>query len=114
MTCHVPCPTCPWRRSSTVGGFDIPGFSIDMMRALLECVGDGDAFRLVMACHYSPEGHEVACNGYIAREGIHNLNVRVMASKGEVNYPAIRDACEGLDLWPTFAEMLAAYEEALR
>lgn len=26
-----PCPTCPWRKTSTVGGADIPGFKIEMM-----------------------------------------------------------------------------------
>lgn len=113
MTSLVPCPTCPYRRSSPVGGCDIPGFSLAKMRELKDCVGDGDAFRKVMACHYSPEGEEYPCIGYVATDGIHNLQIRIMASAGEVNYPAIRDACEGLDLWPSFDEMLAAYEAVI-
>jgi hypothetical protein len=93
-----------------VGGADIPGFDIELMRALAACVGEGDDFRKVMACHHSPCGEQTACVGYVAVEGISNLNVRIMAAMGDVDYRAIVDACEGLDLWPSFASMLAAYE----
>lgn len=110
----TPCPTCPWRKSSTVGGFDIPRFDLDKMRNLIDTVGDGDDFRTVMACHYSPCGGETACVGYVAVEGYSNLNVRIMAARGRIDLPAIWDACESLDLWPSFGEMLAAYEDANR
>lgn len=110
----VPCPTCPWRKSSTVGGFDIPGFDLDKMRGLLACVGDRDEFRTIMACHYSPCGEETACVGYLAQEGWSNLAVRVAAINGRYDMRAIWDACDELDLWPSFVEMLAAYEEANR
>ena len=109
---NAPCPTCPWRRSSTVGGADIPRFSIDKMRALANTVGDGDDFRPVMACHYSPCGAETPCIGYVHVEGYSNLNVRLMIIRGELDLRAIDEACEPLDLWPSFDEMLDAYEEA--
>lgn len=109
---HEPCPTCPWRKESTVGGDDIPNFSLDLMRRLRNTVGPGDAFRPIMACHYSKIGKEVSCRGYIAQEGYSNINVRILASKGEIPIKEIEAACEGLDLWGSFYEMLAAYEEA--
>lgn len=115
----TPCSTCPWRKTSTVGGFDIPGFSLEMMRGLSCTVGDGDDFRQVMACHWSPspaevpeKGHMRPCAGYLARQGYSNLNVRVMAMNGEVDLPGTAEACEAIDLWPDFATMLAAYETA--
>jgi hypothetical protein len=95
-----------------VGGAGIPGFDIDKMRTLRCTVGEGDAFRPVMACHYSPEGGESPCVGYLAVHGYSNLSVRMMAMRGEVDLPAVVDACELLDLWPSFDEMLDAYESA--
>lgn len=108
----TPCPTCPWLRSSTVGGSDIPGFSIEMMRGLSNTVGPGDDFRPIMACHGSACGAERICVGYAAIEGYSNISVRLMAARDELDLRAIWDACDALDLWPSFAEMLAAYEEA--
>lgn len=108
----VPCPTCPWRRSSTVGGADIPGFDLDKMRGLASTVGEGDDFRVIFACHYSTCGADAPCIGYVAVEGYSNLTVRVMAIRGALDLQAIWKACEPLDLWPSFHEMLTAYEEA--
>jgi hypothetical protein len=113
MSTTLPCPTCPWRRSSTVGGFDIPAFDIDLMRGLHSTVGRGDDFRRIMACHYSPCGDETPCIGYVAVEGWSNLAVRMMAMRGAVDIGAVLDACADLDLWPSFNEMLTAYEMAL-
>lgn len=112
MDKHEPCSTCPWRKSSAVGGRDIPRFSIELMRRLRNTVGRGDAFRHVMACHHSKVGKEITCRGYVAVEGYHNLNVRMLAAAGKVNVLAIDEACKSIDLWPSFAEMLDAYETA--
>jgi hypothetical protein len=112
MGSTVPCATCPWRRTSTVGGADIPGFDLDLMRGLACTVGDGDDFRQVMACHYSPDTAMTTCVGYAAQHGYSNLNVRIMAANGDLDLPAIADACADLDLWPDFDTMLAAYEAA--
>jgi hypothetical protein len=67
-----------------VGGADIPGFSIEMMRNLRNTVGEGDGMRTIMACHYSPVGKESACRGYIAREGRSNIWVRLLAFRGVI------------------------------
>lgn len=108
----VPCATCPWRKSSTVGGFDIPTFDLDKMRNLAQCFGPGDAFRPVMACHGSACGADETCIGYVAQGGWANLNVRVLAMRGVVDISGILDACADIEMWDSFDEMLAAYEEA--
>lgn len=108
----IPCSTCPWRRTSTVGGSDIPGFDITLMRKLRACSGRGDDFRRMMACHGSDEGNDRPCVGYLAVEGWSNLNVRIMAMQGRIDVIAIADDCADLDLWSSFDEMLDAYEEA--
>lgn len=108
-----PCPTCPWRKSSTVGGFDIPGFDIEKMEGLSNTVGDGDEFRPIMACHYSTGAKtDYPCVGYVAVEGWSNLNVRIAAIQGRLDLAAIGEACDALDLWPDFHSMLRAYQEA--
>ncbi|HEY0174562.1 MAG TPA: DUF6283 family protein [Pyrinomonadaceae bacterium] len=109
----TPCPTCPWRKSSKVGGGDIPGFNIKKMRRLRNTVGRGDAFRPVMACHYSTEDEETPCVGYVAVEGYSNISVRVLTSRGVVDQRAIDEACAGIEMWESFEAMLAAYEAAL-
>lgn len=110
----APCSTCPWRKSSTIGGADIPGFSIEMMRGLRRTVGAEDGFRSVMACHGSKEGKEIACRGYLFIEGWKNINVRLMASRGEIDPREIEVACADIEMWGSFEEMLAAYEEVHR
>lgn len=107
---NEPCPTCPWRLTSVVGGGDIPGFDIDLMRGLRSTVGDGDAFRTIMACHYSACGAETPCVGYLAVEGWSNLAVRLGVIDGRIDMAAIDAACADIDLWPSFELMLAAYE----
>lgn len=110
----VPCSTCPWRRESTPGGVDIPGFDMDKMRALACTVGDGtDDFRKIMACHGSDDGNDRPCTGYLHRHGYSNLNVRIAAARGEIDMPAVQAACASLDLFESFYEMLTASEEAL-
>lgn len=109
---NAPCVTCPWRRSSTVGGFDIPGFKIDKMRRLVNTVGDEDAFRPIMACHYSEEGCDRHCIGYVAVEGYSNLAVRLAAIEGKIDFRVIAEECASIEMWPDFLTMLHAYEVA--
>jgi hypothetical protein len=112
IVASVPCATCPWRLTSNPDGSDIPNFDIELMRGLSNTVGRGDDFRPIMACHYSEYGEETPCVGYIAVEGYSNLAVRVRALQGKTDLAGIMDACDGMDLWPSFGEMLRAFEEA--
>lgn len=110
---NEPCKSCPWRKSSTVGGADIPGFSIEMMRGLRNCCGEDDQFRPIMACHYSACGEERACVGYLAsEEAYHNIAVKVGAAYGKYDWAAILKACDGIERWESFEDMLKAYEDA--
>lgn len=109
-----PCLTCPWRKTSTVGGADIVGFDLEMMRGLSKTVpsrgSDRDGFFQIMACHHSKEGEEFACAGYIARHGEQNLNVRLMAATKQIDLPSLVEACSSIDLYDNFFEMLDEYE----
>jgi hypothetical protein len=116
MVSSAPCSTCPWRRSSTLGGYDIPGFDLELMRGLSCTVSARgtrtDEFRPTMACHGSTEDHNSICRGYAYVEGWTNLSFRLMAMRGEIVLDELDRACEGLDLWDDFWEMLDAYEDA--
>lgn len=108
-----PCRTCPWRRENPAGGELIPRFEQAMMDGLTNTVGEEDAFRPIMACHYSGED-AFACRGYVAQEGWRNLSVRILASDGTIDVSRIMEACEKIDLYPDFTTMLRAYQEANR
>lgn len=76
-------------------------------------MGDGDAFRPIMACHYSTFAKtDYPCVGYVAVEGWTNLAVRINAMSGRIDMEAISATCAELDLWPDFHTMLSAYQEA--
>ncbi len=110
-TCALrPCKTCPWRVDSEGGGA-IPGFDIEKARDLAVTVGEGDDFRTIMACHRSREGGDYVCVGYVAVEGYSNLAVRMAAISGRIPLREVVEACEDLDLHPSFDSMLAALEE---
>ena len=98
-----------------MGGYDIPGFGLELMRGLSNTVSRPgrreDAFRPIMACHGSPEGADQICRGYVYVEGWTNLSVRIMAMRGEIDMHAIEHACADIELWDDFHEMLDAYEE---
>ncbi|MYM61609.1 hypothetical protein GTG28_20625 [Vibrio sp. OCN044] len=112
-----PCKHCPWKRSSKVGGGDIPNFSLSLMRNLAStakggAVHDRDQFRKIFACHDSKEGSECACAGYVARDGLHNLNVRLLAIQNDVDLTSIIREAEKHELYDSFEEMLSDYEAA--
>lgn len=112
-----PCSNCPWLKSSSTGGADIPNFDIALMRRLKNTVpprgSDQDGFYNIMACHKSNVNEEFACAGYIARHGIQNINVRLMAATAGLNLAKVIDNCEHLDLYENFYEMLDDFETIL-
>jgi hypothetical protein len=66
-------------------------------------VGRGNAFRKIMACHNSTDKRVIPCKGYLAQDGWNNLNVRLLAIKGQMPDPgAVAEACdaEGIELEP--------------
>ena len=103
-----PCPSCPWRTDQ--GASAIPNYDQAKAENLLNTVGDGDAFRPIMACHHSQDGREIACKGYLARAGWSNLNVRVGVMSGLIDNPtAVIDACIAakIVLEPNYPAVLA-------
>lgn len=103
----LPCSTCPWRVDQDASV--IPGYVQEKAEDLLHCVGDGDAFRPVMACHWTDEDRPISCKGYLAREGWSNLNVRLMLVRGQIENPSdVLDACEkhGVELEPDYPTVL--------
>lgn len=110
----LPCITCPWRIGKDARA--IPNYDHEKAIGLLNTVGRGDAFRTIMACHGSEEGAERACNGYLAREGWSNINVRLLTAKGRLPNPsAIMVACEkfGVELEPDYPTVLEKLEASL-
>jgi hypothetical protein len=88
----LPCATCPWRVNK--GAETIPAYSQEKALALRNTVGDGDAFRTIMACHHSGEDDPISCRGYLAKVGHANLNVRVFAASNRLPWPGqVAQAC---------------------
>jgi hypothetical protein len=103
----VPCDTCPWRidNDATV----IPLYNQELAAKLLNTVGEGDALRPIMACHYADRQHPRACRGYLARHGWSNLNVRrLLLSRRIANPDDVRAACahHGVALEPDYPTVL--------
>lgn len=97
------CTTCPWRKDSTPGGVDIPGFGSAMARNLTCTTGPEDGFYRIMACHGSKEGADFPCQGYLASDDSRrNLNVRLGMVNGFIQ-PA--DVGE-VECWRTVDEMI--------
>lgn len=110
----LPCPTCPWRKNRDAT--TIPRYNHEMACGLMNTVGEEDAFRPVMACHGSPDNNMEACLGYVAQVGWSNLNVRLMAMKGEIASPdEMADACEeaGIELEPDYQTVLKKLAESI-
>lgn len=109
-----PCKNCPWKRSSKAGGGNIPHFDIEMMRNLANTAperGSQDGgLRQLFACHESEEGKPYVCAGYVARDGIHNVNLKLMAMRHEIPLQPIIDNAEKHELFDNFYEMLDEYE----
>lgn len=104
----LPCATCPWRIEKDAS--TIPRYVHEKACNLTSTVGPGDGFYAVMACHHSHEDNNQVCNGYLAREGWRNINVRLMLSRGEIASPdLILSECQrqGIRLHRTFNAMLA-------
>jgi hypothetical protein len=108
MDSNLPCKTCPWRvdQDSSV----IPRYDQEKACRLLNSVGDGDAFRPIMACHNSTDTDTIACKGYLAKEGWSNINVRLLLRTGEIENPSeVLQTCmaHGIELEPDYPTVLA-------
>jgi hypothetical protein len=78
---RVPCPSCPWRRSTPAGGF--PGGIIDAM-SLVRMVGGG-AHEPVMQCHCTPDTSPEICVGFALQVGGDAMSYRLAVIAGVVD-----------------------------
>ena len=103
----LPCPSCPWRVDQDASV--IPNYVQEKAEALLNTVGPDDAFRPIMACHHSVDEKMLACKGYLAQVGWSNINVRLMALRGEIPNPTeVYEACleNGIELHDDYETVL--------
>mgnify|MGYP001483031483 CR=1 FL=1 len=113
----LPCTTCPWRTDKDATS--IPQYIQEKAEWLLNTVGKSDDLRPIMACHGSMNVNMRACNGYLAREGWSNINVRILLAQGKIANPdKVADVCEanGIELepdYPTVLEKLTASANVL-
>lgn len=88
------CKTCPWRVGADVN--NIPGYSEDMHRRLDRTIQSGldtlfSREHRVMACHYSKDGAEIPCAGWLHHqigEG-NNLAIRLGVMTGRYPVPEV-------------------------
>lgn len=82
------CRTCPWRVGAVTD--DIPGYDLEKHRALADTVAvEGDVTNVVrgrlpmMACHYSTEGDDRVCVGWLHNQlgSGNNIALRLAASR---------------------------------
>lgn len=74
------CETCPWRKEANP--FDIPGYDPEKHLALMTTISRGLEFSStinIMACHYSEEGNEDYCVGWLVNQiGVgNNISLRI-------------------------------------
>ena len=72
MKPRVQCKTCPWRKGASVDA--IPNYREEWHRDLAGTIAESGSLRgmggtlRVMACHYSTEGAEIPCVGWLAHQ----------------------------------------------
>jgi len=87
------CKSCPWRVGCEPAD-DIPGYSEELHRKLT-CTIAGDPIAslfkrtAVMACHYSKEGEEIPCAGWLENQigAGNNIGMRLAVMRGHLPVP---------------------------
>jgi hypothetical protein len=82
---RVPCPTCPWRKSTPARGF--PGGIVDAA-GLLRMI-HGGPHEHIMQCHCTDEAPE-PCVGFVLQVGRHSMACRLAAIFGVIDYKSMR------------------------
>lgn len=109
----LPCKSCPWRVENDASV--IPNYRQEKAEGLVDTIGKGDGLRRIMACHNSTDINMTACNGYLARHGWSNINVRILLAHGQINNPdKVLAACEkhGVELEIHYPAVLAKLTES--
>lgn len=88
------CKTCPWKVGA-VPEEEIPGYSRSLHLGLQNTIKEGSASFVepprTMACHYSVEGKEIHCAGWLEHQrGVgNNLRVRLAMLCGDMPIPVV-------------------------
>lgn len=96
----VQCDECPWRSDVPTGKFPPERYA-----ALADTCRQGWPPQAIFACHKTPEGREQACVGYLLRNGLNNIAVRIAASQARFDPKALE--ARG-PLYESFREMAIA------
>lgn len=94
---RTPCSDCPWQKDA-VGVFPAEAFRHSASTAY-------DMSERKFACHQSGSRRPATCAGFLLRGADHNLAVRVLRMKGEIN-DDVDDA--GHELHENYAAMAIA------
>ena len=99
-----PCSNCPWRRDSTPGEF--PPERYEALAATTGGAGrEAPVGAPMFACHKTAAGKEIACAGWLAREGYHHLGVRMAVAMGRVDVAALEPGEDWPALYDSYDEL---------
>lgn len=88
------CGSCPWRVDCEPDR-DIPGYRLDLHEQLTCTIRSGTESLIgdlnIMACHYSREGQEIPCAGWLENQAGrgHNFRVRLAIMEGRLPVPVV-------------------------
>ena len=97
---RTPCQTCPWRLDA-VGEFPAEAFRHSARTA-------HDMSTRTFACHASGTAKPAICAGFLLRGAAHNMAVRLMLLRGELDLSAVSDG--GHALYADYRAMAEANE----
>lgn len=93
-----PCPTCPWRVDA-VGEFPAEAFKHSAPVAY-------DMATHVFACHQSGSSKPAICAGFLLRNSVNNLGVRLKLCRGLIDLNQVTDG--GHELHASYRDMAVA------
>lgn len=96
--CRKPCPTCPWRKDA-VGEFPASAFRHSANTA-------DDMSSHTFACHIVGVDKLMICAGFLLNGSRHNMAVRLMLIKGELDVDQVSDG--GVKLFSGYVQMAVA------
>lgn len=81
------CPTCPWIEGNSVE--NIPNYNPDKHGALIDTIAEQGALNFcenrIMACHYSVDGNDEHCIGWLVNQigAGNNIGMRIQMMQCE-------------------------------
>jgi len=95
---RTPCAECPWRLDSPVGAFPASAYVISAPTSY-------DMSQCNFACHMKGATRPAICAGFLLRAH-HNLDVRMAAATGKLDYSQLSDG--GVKLYDNYRAMAVA------